>query len=67
MPDFDDRLYTVREVADFFEVKQTTVRNWLNGRHGELMNGYWDFEKKRWYVSLSEIKRFAKIMYGDRT
>lgn len=54
-----ERLYTVDEVADIFDVKPPTVRRWL--KHKDMKGKKERFGKglkKRWVVTGNEIIRF---------
>lgn len=62
IPSLDDRARRVSEVAKIFDVRTTTVREWL--RDGKLI-GMKLPGSNQWRIAQSEIQRFAQTMYGD--
>lgn len=54
-----EKLYTVKETADIFRVRELTIRRWIKDEKiKSIKAGY-----KR-YIKESEIKRLLKWYYG---
>lgn len=56
----DDPFLTTGQVAEIFQVKEFTVRKWINDKDLKAVK-----IGKSWRIQQSEVSRFANKMYGD--
>lgn len=71
MPDL--RLLRIEEVATMFEVRPSTIRDWIHGKrkdglimHAEKLPTGWARGSIAWYITPEEVQRFANALYGAK-
>lgn len=57
----DERMLTVEQVADIFNVTTYTVRSWL--KEGRL-EGF-KLSNKRWRIPYTSMREFANKLHGE--
>lgn len=60
----DDKLFTIRQVAQMFEVTPYTIRHWLT--LGELVGTKIGPGQGLWRITKGEIVRYANKKYGGK-
>ena len=56
-----DKIFTVKEVADIFQVTEYTVREWLKD---EKLVGF-KIPGHQWRINEAEVRKFANQQYGE--
>ena len=60
MEKFDKKIYTLSELAEFYQVDRRTLYNWIKPIRQELLDMYSHASKKK-YLSLLLPKQIKKI------